>query len=115
MANKTTLEMKPPPPDHEHHNTPYTPTEAKARFRVAASQIGLRRVIQAAPWKSVGIALGAGLVLGYSDPVREGLAMSGKFSLKRITSVLSQLVSNQLSKPAASRVTVDKGDRPDLT
>ena len=78
---------------------PYTPEEAKARFRVAASRLGIGCAIQRAPWTSVGLALGTGLVLGCSQPLRQGLVKLGTLAFKSMSAVASHLRPSPLAGP----------------
>jgi len=90
----------------------HTPEEARARFMVAASRLGPGRAIQIAPWKSVGLALGVGLLLGYSRPLRRGLVKLGKLSLEGAYAVVSHLCSAPPAEAESSTVPTENGGHP---
>ncbi len=112
MANETIAEMMTTSPRMVKQCRPYTPEEARERFMVAASRLGLGRAIQIAPWKSVGLALGTGFLLGYSRPLRQGLAGLGKLSLKGMRTAITHLWLNPLPEPTTSTVTVEDNAHP---
>jgi hypothetical protein len=107
MANETVAEVMNASPRSSPRCASYTPEEAKARFRVAVSRVGPGRAIQRAPWKSVGLALGAGILLGYCRPLRQGLVKMGKFSLKGAMTAITHRWPGPLPEEATS--TVDLG------
>jgi hypothetical protein len=99
MANETIAEVMTTPPRRVNGYRPHTPKEAKARFMVAASRLGPGRAIQSAPWKSVGLALGTGILLGYSRPLRHGLVQLGKLSVNGLISAITHLWPSPLAEP----------------
>jgi hypothetical protein len=98
MANKTIAEVMTTPPRRVNGYRPRTAEEAKGRFMVAASRLGPGRAIQSAPWKSVGLALGTGILLGYSRPLRHGLVQLGKLSVNGMISAITYLWPSPLAE-----------------
>lgn len=107
MASETMAEVMTTSPSRVKDCRSYTPEEAKARFVVAASRLSLGRVIQTAPWKSVGLALASGILLGYSHPLRRGLVKLGKLSVKGVITIITHLWPSPLAEPETSTVSVE--------
>lgn len=113
MANETTAEVMTSPAKRVKSGNPYTPEETKQRFLLAASRLSLGRAIQIAPWKSVGLALSTGYLLGYCRPLRQGIVALGKLSLKGMITVISHLGPHRLAGSATSTVTGSDDPQPD--
>ena len=106
MANETIPEVMNASSRSSPRRESYTPEEARARFMVAVSRVGPGRAIQRAPWKSVGLALGIGVLLGYCRPLRQGLFKMGEVSLKGVMSAITHRRPGPVAEEATSTVAV---------
>jgi len=107
MANETIAQVMTTSPRKVKSRRPDTPEEAKARFLVAAARLSPGRVIRNAPWQSVGLALGTGFLLGYSQSLRQDLYGLGRYSLKAMINVITRLWPRPLAKPITATITVE--------
>jgi hypothetical protein len=90
MADTTIAEMNTKRFEGQSSN-PRSPEEAKENLRAAAQRLSLARAVQREPWKGVGIALGAGFMLGYCWPLRKSLVGLSVLALRASAAVMSEL------------------------